>query len=517
MRFARPTLLALSLAAGLAPLVLGQGGVPADVWMRYATPETAGYSPEALEQAHEYWASTQSAAYMVVDRGAVVVAWGDVDRRLMCHSVRKSLMSGLYGIHVDAGTIDPTKTMAELDIDDEPALTDQEKTAKIEHLLAARSGVYRLAAYEPPQNPKPPRGSHAPGTNFCYNNWDFNTLLTILEQEAQTRVFEDFEERFAKPLGMQDYRVRDGYYHYEREKSIHPAYPFRMTARDMARFGLLYAYEGKWGSDVILSEDWIELSTRAHSRNSETDGYAYLWWTRDDAEAEPHRMFSARGVGGQSIDVLPDLDVVMVNRTNTFEDGQRVGDGELLQLVRLVLAARVGEPAEEPELVPLESREPPARVSLPEDYLTTLQGAFEVPGDRTARIELAGSELVMHFMGMTFDLLPLSDSLFFVEGVERPLRFEFDDEGRPAGIVVEALLVEQAGELVATGELEAAWSILEVALGTFPECAETHVAAARLQHAMGHRERAEELLLRALELAPGHRRATVLLAELTGE
>ena len=146
------------------------------------------YFPGESWLQHEFWKSIPSAAYLVVHGGAVVVAWGDVERRYMCHSTRKSLLSGLIGAHVDAGRIELHKSLAELGIDDiEDGLTDEEKTATIFDLLRARSGVYRLAAYEPPENPKPKRHAFKPGENWCYNNWDFNTLVTIFEQETDLR------------------------------------------------------------------------------------------------------------------------------------------------------------------------------------------------------------------------------------------------------------------------------------------------------------------------------------------
>ena len=49
----------------------------------------------------------------------------DVERRFMCHSVRKSLLSALYGSYVQDGKIDPNATLGELGINDnEPSLTD---------------------------------------------------------------------------------------------------------------------------------------------------------------------------------------------------------------------------------------------------------------------------------------------------------------------------------------------------------------------------------------------------------
>ena len=59
----------------------------------------------------------------------------------MCHSVRKSFMSALYGIYRDRRQIELNKTLADLGIDDIPdALLEVEKRARILDLLKARSG-----------------------------------------------------------------------------------------------------------------------------------------------------------------------------------------------------------------------------------------------------------------------------------------------------------------------------------------------------------------------------------------
>ena len=65
---------------------------------------------------------------MIVDDGVVVDAWGDITRKFECHSMRKSLLSALIGIHVEEGRINLSKTMEGLGIDDnEPTLTETEK------------------------------------------------------------------------------------------------------------------------------------------------------------------------------------------------------------------------------------------------------------------------------------------------------------------------------------------------------------------------------------------------------
>jgi hypothetical protein len=64
---------------------------------------------------------------------------GAIDRPLNCHSIRKSLLSGLFGISVDAGRIALPSTLADLGIDDcAPALTAQERQATVEQLLMSR-------------------------------------------------------------------------------------------------------------------------------------------------------------------------------------------------------------------------------------------------------------------------------------------------------------------------------------------------------------------------------------------
>ena len=245
--------------------------VPGESWQMYASPSDAGFSNEKIKAAREAYNKINAAGMLVVYGGAVLLAWGDVETRFMCHSVRKSFMSALYGPHVAAGHIDLSKTLQQLCIDDiEPSLTDAEKQATVLDLLKSRSGIYHTSAYEPQhmKNGRPPRGSQSPGAHWWYNNWDFNALLTIFKQETRTKFFEEFRDRLALPLGMEDFRLRDGYYHLEPKNSSHPAYPLRLSARDMARFGLLMMRAGKWGGQQIIPADWVRESTRLQSKTT---------------------------------------------------------------------------------------------------------------------------------------------------------------------------------------------------------------------------------------------------------
>jgi CubicO group peptidase (beta-lactamase class C family) len=373
----RPAAFALPFL--LAATAFASDRVPGERWLRYTDPAEAGFDQGKLEAARRAWEDLPSSAFLVVADGAVVAAWGEPDRRFMCHSVRKSLLSALYGIYWDRGKIELDKTLADLGLDDTPdPLLPSEKQARIIDLLRARSGVFHPAAYAGRTDSRP-RGSQGPGRFFAYNNWDFNTLAAILEQETGARVFEAFDEHFARPLGMQDFRLSDGYYHYERDKSRFPAYPFRMSARDLARFGLLFAREGRWGGERVLSRDWVRRSAFRESNDDATWGYGLMWWVAREPRFERHGMFAATGVGNQMIAVLPGIDLVIVNRANTYH-GQGTPMSGLLDLVERVLEARTGRAAASPRLVPLE--EPPAdpwRTAVGADRLSAFVGRFSVP------------------------------------------------------------------------------------------------------------------------------------------
>ncbi|CAN5670998.1 hypothetical protein BH23GEM7_BH23GEM7_12110 [soil metagenome] len=92
--------------SAVVPLLLDAAAAePAGLWMQYADPAEAGFSPSQLTAAHVLEDSLGSGAVMVVHRCRVVAAWRDVARRLQLHSVRKSLVSALYGPAVAEGRI----------------------------------------------------------------------------------------------------------------------------------------------------------------------------------------------------------------------------------------------------------------------------------------------------------------------------------------------------------------------------------------------------------------------------
>ncbi len=321
-------------------------------WDQVRKPEDAGWSSDKLAVAKKYAASLNTAAVVIVDDGIIVDQWGATDRKFNVHSIRKSFLSALYGIAVAKGEIKLTSTLQDLGIDDnEPSLTPVEKQARVIDLLKARSGIYHPALYESPGSKarKPVRGSHPPRSFWYYNNWDFNALGTIYEHQTGSSLFQSFAQKIAEPLQMQDFESADTEY-VRGPDSVHPAYPFRMTARDMARFGLLYLRKGAWRGRQIVPQSWVRDSTMSYSV-AEGDahygysGYGYLWWVAVNGNHFPNvelpdGTFSGWGSGGHFIVVVPDMNVVVVHRVDTDIDGKEVSLADFGALLGLILDAK---------------------------------------------------------------------------------------------------------------------------------------------------------------------------------
>ncbi len=317
---------------------------PGENWVKVNAPETLGWSSELLAKARLFSDAYGLTAVMIVQDGIVVDEWGEVAVKSNLHSVRKSLLSALIGIAVEEGQIDLTETIGSLSIDDNPpSLTELEKMATVGDLLKARSGIYHAALYETAEMTasKPERGSHPPGSFWHYNNWDFNTLGTIYERQTGEKIFAAFEERIAQPLQMQDFEVDDGDY-VTGKSSIHPAYPFHMTARDLARFALLYLREGRWREHQILSRDWIKESTVAYSEANPSIGYGYMWWiARSEATYPvPGPSYFAAGYRGQRAYVFPEMDLVVITRVNTSISDTKPNSEQLGLVLWQILRAR---------------------------------------------------------------------------------------------------------------------------------------------------------------------------------
>jgi CubicO group peptidase (beta-lactamase class C family) len=295
------------------------------------------FSEIKLKKLEQYLSQHGSSSMMIIHKDQVVFSWGNINKKHLIHSIRKSMLNALYGVYVGKGIIDLSLTLKELGIDDIHHLTEQEKSATISDLLKSRSGVYHSATSETEEMlaSKPERGSHKPNRHYYYNNWDFNAAGHIFEKLTGKKIFEAFYEDIAKPIGMTDYHGKftklydpkdeveipqtDGFYQFESRLSNFPAYHFRLSNSDMARFAQLYLNKGKWQGKEIIPQSWIEKSTQAYSITNKQHnlGYGMLWGVVYNEDESRVNSFYHMGVGVHMMAVYPEHEMVFVHRVDT--------------------------------------------------------------------------------------------------------------------------------------------------------------------------------------------------------
>jgi CubicO group peptidase (beta-lactamase class C family) len=323
--FGPPTRRALMIAAPVLALaarsaLADKAIVPGADWTKVVSPREAGFDPAKLEAMEETLYPLPTTALMIVSGGRMVYRYGFIDQACYLASARKSILSMLYGKYVENGTINLDKTMGDLGIDEPDGLLPIEKTAKIRDLLIASSGVYHPAGSPGDDPQKIERGSKTPGTFFHYNNWDFNVLGAIFQKLTGKPVFRALDEELAKPLGFQDFDIHRQRMMGFENQSRYLAYHLFLSARDMARLGLLMARNGNWNGQQIVPANWVKESTQERVPADKVGrggglGYAYLWWIPEDRTSPQWQgAFMASGQFGQFVLVLPAIDTVIVHR-----------------------------------------------------------------------------------------------------------------------------------------------------------------------------------------------------------
>ncbi len=300
--------------------------VPAVNCLGDAELQRLGWDPAGLDAVFAKLSELSSDTLMIVTEGETVASFGDLQQPRPLHSLRKALLSALVGQHQGQGErqIGLSATLAELGIDDVPGpLTPLQKEATVLHLVKSLSGINHAAAAEAGLVAEKHRRlgivEHAPGTIWAYNNWDTNALTTVFEMRTGLSVAEAFDAGIANPLGLQDFTVEAVTYTDEPALSQHRAAMFRMSARDLARFGMLYLDRGEVDGERILSASWIDRITTDYVATGDAGlrhGHGYLWWVPGPDSGLPPGTFWAWGFGQQALFVVPAWRSVIVHQAD---------------------------------------------------------------------------------------------------------------------------------------------------------------------------------------------------------
>jgi CubicO group peptidase (beta-lactamase class C family) len=262
-----------------------------------------------------------------------------MERKEMLQSATKSSTSALVGIALDQGCLSSVdQKMMEFFPEFADQVTDPRKEQiTIRDMLQMRAGypweetnpalweALLTGDYLPLIDHLPLTSD--PGAEFQYSNLTSHWLGVIVARACDTNLKSFGQEHLFSPIDaevgewIQD---RDGYYIGMAE--IHS------TARDMAKFGLLYLNGGEYEGKQVVSASWVKESLQTYSEGmydnewlgEDTNylgpyfrdvGYGYQWWS---AQAGDHHFDFAWGHGGQLIILLDELDMVVVVTSDPF-------------------------------------------------------------------------------------------------------------------------------------------------------------------------------------------------------
>ena len=248
---------------------------------------------------------------------------------LLSWSTAKSMLHAVVGMLAGDGRLDPE---APAPGPEWQAPGDPRGAITIADLLAMRDGLDFLEEYEDPETSdvlqmlygtgQADMAGYAadrslaalPGSRFNYSTGTSMVLSGIVARElgpgAPYAAF--LAERLFGPLGMTTARAEFD----DAGTWVAGSYVYA-SARDYARFGLLYLRDGMWEGRRLLPEGWVDAGRTPKSVDPD-DGHLYgaHWWTRDD----PLGTFWASGHDGQFIDICPALDLVLVRMGHTGSD-----------------------------------------------------------------------------------------------------------------------------------------------------------------------------------------------------
>jgi CubicO group peptidase (beta-lactamase class C family) len=262
------------------------------------------------------------------------------DTTVNVQSVGTSVMSTLIGIALDEGRLRSVdQTLAGLLPSYRDDMAPQVKGITLRQLLTMTAGLPADEEFYPKvwgtshdwvrgllaDRPTQPSGS------FLYSSAGSHLLSVILEEATGRSVLQYAREKLFTPLEIDTTPAAEpaampgNLPEYRRARFAWPTDPqghhiggggLKLTARDLAKLGQLWLHDGRWGDRQLVSATWMKDATTALVTAGEFDYGYHIWVT----EAADHDAFAAVGAGGQLIEVVPDLGLVVVALSTSPSD-----------------------------------------------------------------------------------------------------------------------------------------------------------------------------------------------------
>ena len=304
---------------------------PTDGWVT-STPEEEGMDSKLLVEMLGEIAREDLPVHsvVVVRHGRVVLdAYFEpyrVQDRHIIYSATKSITAMLIGVAIADGLImDDTQAVLELlpgSRDRLEGIDDGKRALELRHLLTMTAGFdwqdgpygvresgdfsRLLAASDGIAYILNKEVVAAPGSRHNYNSGGSHLLAAIIQEAAGQTALEYANARLFGPIGVRDaaWSEYQGINNGGSELFLRP--------RDMARLGYLVLRRGRWDGRQVVPEEWIDRMTQPLLKTEfEQMGeeYGYGWYTK---RFHGQTVWSAEGLGGNGIYVVPERDLVVV-------------------------------------------------------------------------------------------------------------------------------------------------------------------------------------------------------------
>ena len=151
------------------------------------------------------------------------------------------------------------------------------------------------------------------GRAFSYCTAGAFTVGQVVERASKTTV-----ERFAAKNLFDPLSITEARWPYSPLGLAQTGGGLRLRSGDLLKLAQLYLQKGKWDGKQIVSEAWIEASTRPHVQIDDTTEYGYFWWLKSFGPPSAKvPAFYMSGNGGNKVVAFPSLDAaVVITSTN---------------------------------------------------------------------------------------------------------------------------------------------------------------------------------------------------------
>ena len=159
-----------------------------------------------------------------------------------------------------------------------------------------------------------------PGGRFVYNSGVSVLLGKIVQMATGQRIDKWAEEKLFGPLGIDDY-----YWKITPKGEVDTEGGLYLNPYDLAKIAQLTLNRGKWEGQQIVSEEWVDDSTKPWVNLDSRYSYGYQWWIGH--HGDHGNSYNMRGYGGQIVNIVPKYDLILVfNGWNIHANSKRRTD-----------------------------------------------------------------------------------------------------------------------------------------------------------------------------------------------